>query len=119
MKVRHKRIIKRSVAGIFALLLAYAASFGSWFVFPFAIGFASVQFLSWKMEKTTSTDFSGGSLAVGYSVIAIVILCAITLWLSTAIATMLVFVFGIGGVIFSYMLSKTETNIKKKKKKIR
>lgn len=39
MKMRHKRTIKRVVAGSLALLYAYAASFGSWLVFPAAIVF--------------------------------------------------------------------------------
>lgn len=36
MKMRHKRTIKRIVAGVLALLFAYAATFGSWLVFPAA-----------------------------------------------------------------------------------
>lgn len=39
MKMRHKQILKRVVAGTMALLFAYAASFGSWLVFPAAIIF--------------------------------------------------------------------------------
>lgn len=115
MKMRHKRIIKRTVAGVLALLFAYAASFGSWVVFPFAIGFASVQFLLWKLKEEPNSVFLERPLAFDYSVIIIIVLTAISIFLSNALTAGLIFIFGIGGVILSYMLSKTEIKNKKKK----
>lgn len=115
MKMRHKRIIKRTVAGIMALLFAYAATFGSWVVFPFAIGFASVQFLLWKLKENATSIFLERPLAFDYSVIIIIFLTAICSFISNAVTAGLIFVFGIGGVILSYMLSKTEMKNKKKK----
>ncbi len=115
MKVKHKRIIKRAIAGIIALLFAYAATFGSWIVFPFAIGFASVQFLLWKLKEDATSIFLKRPLAFDYSVIIIIVLTVICILVSNAINAGLTFIFGIGGVILSYLLSKAEIKNKKKK----
>lgn len=115
MKMRHKRSIKRIVAGVLALLFAYAVTFGGWVVFPFAIGFASVQILLWKLKENATSIFLERPLAFDYSVIIIIILTAICILMSNAITASLTFIFGIGGVILSYLLSKVEIKNKKKK----
>lgn len=112
MKMKHKRIIKRIVAGIFALLMAYVASFGNPFVFPFAVGFVLVQYFSWRFSNV-----SYNMPALDCSVIVIIIISAIVALLSSAVVTILIFAFGIAGALLSYMLTKVETNEKKRKKR--
>lgn len=118
MKMKHKRVMKRIVAGIFALLMAYVASFGCWVVFPFAVGFVLLQILSWRSKNTPDDAYTGGRpLAFDYSVISVIVMSAIAVFLSNATAAILIFAFGITGVVLSYQLTKVETNVKKKKKK--
>ena len=97
MKMKHKRLVKRIVAGIFALLMVYGSSFGNPFVFPFAIGFVLVQYLSWRLSDEPDS-ITSRSLALDYSVIAII-------------------VFGIAGVVLSSKLTKVKTKTKKNKVK--
>ena len=94
MKMKHKRLVKRIVAGIFALLMVYGSSFGNPFVFPFAIGFVLVQYLSWRLSDEPDS-ITSRSLALDYSVIAIIVISAITVFLSKPIIAFFIFVFAI------------------------
>ena len=116
MKMKHKRLVKRIVAGIFALLMVYGSSFGNPFVFPFAIGFVLVQYLSWRLSDAPDS-ITSRSLALDYSVIAIIVISAITVFLSKPIIAFFIFVFGIAGVVLSYKLTKVKTKTKKNKVK--
>lgn len=117
MKMRHKRLVKRIVAGIFALLMAYVGSFGSWVVFPFAIGLVLVQYFSWRFETTHFDTIASRLPALDCSVIVVIILSAIATFLSNAIVSLLFLAFGIAGAVLSHMLTKVETNTKKRRKR--